>query len=129
MQSEEQMRENTVICTFGDLIRVPGTEMSLAGARAKGAELKAVYSPMDALKLAEENPEKQVIFLSVGFETTVPGSCLAVKKAKSHDIRSVLLLAFPRCKTVPALLTAPYAHLPVQNRRNSWHCPVPWDMR
>ena len=61
------------ICTFGDLVRVPGSEMSLAQARAKGADVRIVYSPLDAEKLAEKEPDRQVVFLSVGFETTVPG--------------------------------------------------------
>ena len=66
------------ICTFGDLIRVPGSETSLAGARPKGAVVKPVYSPLDAVEFAQQNHDKQVVFLAVGFETTVPAACLAV---------------------------------------------------
>ena len=98
------LRENTMICTFGDLIRVPGTEMSLASARSKGADLRTVYSPMDAVKLAEENPEKEVVFLSVGFETTVPGACLAVKKARKKSISNFSILTAN--KTMPAAYQA-----------------------
>ena len=76
------LEKKAVIATFGDLVRVPGTEMNLAGVRARGGSVKIVYSPLDAVALAEEDPERQVVFLSVGFETTVPASCLAVKKAK-----------------------------------------------
>ena len=76
-----------VICTFGDLIKVPGTKMSLAGARAEGADVRPVYSPDDAVELAKENPEMQVVFLAVGFETTTPSACLAVKKAKKLKVR------------------------------------------
>ena len=73
------LERGVTICTFGDLIRVPGTEMSLAGARAKGAKIHIVYSPADAEKYAVEHPEEQVVFLSVGFETTTPAGCLSVK--------------------------------------------------
>ncbi len=88
-----------IICTFGDLIRVPGTEMSLAGARAKGAEIRPVYSPLDAVSLAKENPEKQVVFLAVGFETTTPSACLAAKQAKDAGLQNFSLLTAN--KTMP----------------------------
>ena len=93
------LKENTIICSFGDLVRVPGSEMSLAGARAKGGDIRIVYSPMDALALAEKNPEKQIVFLSVGFETTVPGSCLAVKRALKKGIQNFSVLTAN--KTMP----------------------------
>ena len=66
------LEKGAVICTFGDLIRVPGTEMSLAGARSKGATIKTVYSPLDAVSYAESHRDEQVVFLAVGFETTTP---------------------------------------------------------
>lgn len=91
--------KDCVICTFGDLIRVPGSEMSLADARAKGATVKIVYTATDALDYAKANPEKQVVFLSVGFETTTPGSCLAVKKAKEEGVTNFSILAAN--KTMP----------------------------
>ncbi len=75
------LEKGCIICTFGDLIKVPGTEMSLAGARAKGAKVRPVYSPLDAVEIAKDNPDEQVVFLAVGFETTTPSACLAVKKA------------------------------------------------
>ena len=87
------------ICTFGDLVRVPGSEMSLALARAKGADVRIVYSPLDAAKLAEKEPDRQVVFLSVGFETTVPGSCLAVRKAASLSLANFSILGAN--KTMP----------------------------
>ena len=87
------------ICTFGDLVRVPGSEMSLAQARAKGADVRIVYSPLDAVKLAEKEPDRQVVFLSVGFETTVPGSCLAVRKAASLSLANFSILGAN--KTMP----------------------------
>ena len=83
---------NAIICTFGDLIRVPGTEMSLGEAKAKGADVRMVYTQSDAVNIAKENPDKQVVFLSVGFETTTPGACLAVKKAKNENVGNFSLL-------------------------------------
>lgn len=87
------------ICTFGDLIRVPGTKMSLGGARAEGAKTKVVYTPLDAVDYAEGHPEEQVVFLSVGFETTTPAACLAVKKAKELGLENFSVLTAN--KTMP----------------------------
>ena len=88
-----------VICTFGDLIRVPGSETSLAGARPKGAVVKPVYSPLDAVEFAQQNPDKQVVFLAVGFETTVPAACLAVKHAAKLGLTNFSILGSN--KTMP----------------------------
>ena len=93
------LEKNCVICTFGDLIRVPGTELSLAGARAQGAVIKTVYSPLDAVEFAKENPDKQVVFLAVGFETTTPSACLAVEKAKAAGLENFSILCAN--KTMP----------------------------
>ena len=93
------LEKNCVICTFGDLIRVPGTQMSLAGARSKGAQLKTVYSPLDAVEFAKENPDKQVVFLAVGFETTTPSACLSVEKAKAAGLENYSILCAN--KTMP----------------------------
>ena len=93
------LEKNCVICTFGDLIRVPGTELSLAGARAQGAVIKTVYSPLDAVEFAKEDPDKQVVFLAVGFETTTPSACLAVEKAKAAGLENFSILCAN--KTMP----------------------------
>lgn len=98
------LERGVTICTFGDLIRVPGTEMSLAGARAKGAKIHIVYSPADAEKYAVEHPEEQVVFLSVGFETTTPAGCLSVKQAKKDGIQNYSLLVAN--KTMPGAYAA-----------------------
>ncbi|MBO5723532.1 MAG: hydrogenase formation protein HypD, partial [Lentisphaeria bacterium] len=87
------------LCTFGDLIRVPGSASSLARSRTAGAVIQTVYSPLDALHYAEEHPEEQVCFLAVGFETTTPGACLAVKKASSAGVKNFTLLTAN--KTMP----------------------------
>jgi hydrogenase expression/formation protein HypD len=65
-------RKDTIITTFGDMIRVPATNISLAELKAKGADVRIVYGPHDAVKIAQENPTKEVIFFAIGFETTVP---------------------------------------------------------
>lgn len=93
------LEKGAVVCTFGDLIRVPGSKMSLAGARAEGAQIKVVYTPLDAVEYAIANPDKQVVFLSVGFETTTPGACLAVKRAKEEGIGNFSILTAN--KTMP----------------------------
>lgn len=93
------LEKKAVICTFGDLIRVPGSKMSLAGARSLGAEVRTVYSPLDALELAQSDPDRQVVFLSVGFETTTPGSCLAVRKAAERGLTNFSILSAN--KTMP----------------------------
>ena len=93
------LEQGCIVCTFGDLIRVPGTEMSLAAARAKGADVRPVYSPLDAVEIAKENPDRQVAFLAVGFETTTPSACLAAKQAKAAGLKNFSLLTAN--KTMP----------------------------
>ncbi len=94
------LEKNVTVCTFGDLVRVPGTQSSLAGARAQGAKVQVVYSPLDAVTYAKEHPEQQVVFLSVGFETTTPASCLAVEQAKEQGLENFSLLTAN--KTMPS---------------------------
>ena len=93
------LEKGATICTFGDLVRVPGTEMSLAGARERGGKIQVVYSPLDALAYAREHPDEQTVFLSVGFETTTPAACLAVEKAADENIPNFSLLTAN--KTMP----------------------------
>ena len=87
------------VATFGDLVRVPGTNKNLAAARAEGGRVQVVYSPTDALAYAKEHPNEQVAFLSVGFETTVPASCIAVDQAAQEGIGNFSLLTAN--KTMP----------------------------
>ena len=93
------LEKGVTICTFGDLVRVPGTKMSLAGAREQGAKIRIVYSPADAEKYAKEHSDEQVTFLSVGFETTTPAGCLSVKAAKEDGLDNYSLLVAN--KTMP----------------------------
>lgn len=87
------------ITTFGDLVRVPGSEKSLADARSKGARVRVVYAPSDAVDYAAEHPDEEVVFLSVGFETTVPSECLTVQDAVERGISNFSLLTAN--KTMP----------------------------
>lgn len=98
------LEEGCTITTFGDLVRVPGTEMSLQTARAQGAKVRTVYSPQDAEAYAEAHPEEEIVFLSVGFETTTPSSCLAVKAASEHGVTNFSLLTAN--KTMPGAYEA-----------------------
>ena len=98
------LQAGVTVCTFGDLVRVPGTKMSLAGAREKGAKIQIVYSPADAEKYARLHPAEQVVFLSVGFETTTPSSCLSVKKAKEEQLENYSILTAN--KTMPGAYEA-----------------------
>ena len=86
------LEKNVTICTFGDLVRVPGTAMNLGEARAKGAKVQVVYTPLDAVTYATEHPDEQVTFLAVGFETTTPAACLAVKQAETQQLTNFSLL-------------------------------------
>ena len=93
------LERNVTVCTFGDLVRVPGSKMSLAGARSLGAKVRIVYSPEDAADYAAKNPREEVCFLAVGFETTTPASCIAVEKAVSEGTGNFSLLTAN--KTMP----------------------------
>jgi hydrogenase expression/formation protein HypD len=77
-----------ILTTFGDMIRVPGSRASLAQAKAEGADVRVVYSPLEALKVARANPERPVIFLGVGFETTAPMVASSVLAAEAQDLRN-----------------------------------------
>lgn len=74
---------DVVVATFGDMLRVPGTESSLEKERARGARVKILYSPMDSLKLAEDNSDSTVVFLGVSFETTTPGIAWTIREGKT----------------------------------------------
>ncbi len=84
--------KQVTICTFGDLVRVPGTSGSLVAARSRGGKIQVVYTPLDAVSYAKEHPSEEIVFLSVGFETTTPASCLAVKRARHLGLENFTLL-------------------------------------
>lgn len=77
---------NIVVCAFGDVMRVPGSIMSPLEVKARGGDVRMVYSPLDALKIAIENPEKEVVFFAIGFETTAPSTALTILQAKNLGV-------------------------------------------
>jgi len=85
-------RPDVIFCSFGDMLRVPGSTKSLFDAKAEGADVRIVYSPLDALKLARANPDKQVVFFAVGFETTAPANAMAAWQADHDGIENFSLL-------------------------------------
>jgi hydrogenase expression/formation protein HypD len=85
-------RPDAILCSFGDMLRVPGSGEDLFMARAAGADARVVYSPLDALDVARRNPDKQVVFFAVGFETTAPANAMAVKQAKALGVSNFSLL-------------------------------------
>jgi hydrogenase expression/formation protein HypD len=85
-------RSDTIFCSFGDMLRVPGSTSDLFQARAAGSDVRIVYSPMDCLKIARENPSKRVVFFAIGFETTAPGNAMAVAQAKALGLRNFSML-------------------------------------
>ena len=79
-------------CSFGDMLRVPGSKTNLLQARAAGADVRIVYSPLDAVRIARENPTRQVVFFAVGFETTAPATALAARQARLLGVGNFSLL-------------------------------------
>ncbi|MEH7500497.1 hydrogenase formation protein HypD [Neobacillus drentensis] len=80
--------ENRIICTFGDMMKVPGSNKTLLDSKISGKDIRVLYAPIDAVKVAEENPDKEVIFLGVGFETTIPILTLMVGEAEKCGIKN-----------------------------------------
>lgn len=98
---------NVTLCSFGDMMRVPGTGQDLLGVRAAGGDVRFVYSPLDAVRIAQENPDREVVFFGVGFETTAPANALAVKtaamrKLKNFSMLSTLVLVPPAMEAILA---------------------------
>lgn len=102
-------RPGVVFCSFGDMLRVPGSEKDLLSVKAAGGDVRIVYSPMDALALAERLPEREIVFFAVGFETTAPACAMAVHEARRRGLRNFSLLVAHVLvpPAMEALLTAP----------------------
>lgn len=81
-----------IFCSFGDMLRVPGSEKDLFMVKSEGADVRVVYSPLEAVKLARENPDREVVFFAVGFETTAPANAMAVYQAKREELENFSLL-------------------------------------
>ena len=85
-------RPEVIFCSFGDMLRVPGSQSDLFQVKSHGGDVRIVYSPIDALRIARENPEKEVVFLAVGFETTAPANAMAVHRAKKDGVTNFSVL-------------------------------------
>lgn len=83
---------NVIFCSFGDMLRVPGSKKDLLQVKAEGGDVRILYSPIDAVKIAKENPDKEVVFFAVGFETTAPANAMAVYQAKESDIKNFSII-------------------------------------
>ena len=99
---ELSLTENTCVLTFGDLIRVKGSKMSLADAKAEGAKVRMLYSPMESIALAKENPGTNYVFAAIGFETTTPVYAMVLEKAMAENITNLKLLT--SLKTMPEVI-------------------------
>jgi len=85
-------RPEVIMTSFGDMLRVPGSSIDLLGVKATGADVRMVYSPLDAVKLAQKHPDRQVVFFAVGFETTAPGNAMAVWQARQLGLNNFSIL-------------------------------------
>src|SRR5271167_3951969 len=85
-------RPEVIFCSFGDMLRVPGSRGDLLQLKAQGADIRVVYSPLDAVNLAAANPDRQVVFFAIGFETTAPANAMAVWQAKRRGLANFSML-------------------------------------
>jgi hydrogenase expression/formation protein HypD len=85
-------RPDVIFCSFGDMLRVPGSKRDLFAVKSEGGDVRIVYSPLDALKIAQNNPNKKVVFFAVGFETTAPANAMVVWQAKRLGIKNFFIL-------------------------------------
>ena len=83
---------NVIFCSFGDMLRVPGSEKDLFRVKSDGGDVRTIYSPLDALKIAKDNPDKEVVFFGIGFETTAPANAMTVFQAQKQDLKNFSLL-------------------------------------
>lgn len=85
-------KQEVILCSFGDMLRVPGSKTSLLEAKAKGADVRILYSPIESIKIAQEHPDKEVVFFAVGFETTAPANALALEHAYKMGVTNFSIL-------------------------------------
>ncbi len=85
-------RPDVTFCSFGDMLRVPGSHDDLLKVKARGGDVRIVYSPLDAVRLAQQNPERKVVFFAVGFETTAPANAMAVRRAAALGLGNFSVL-------------------------------------
>ncbi len=101
---------NVIFCSFGDMLRVPGSDTDLFALKANGAQVRVVYSPLDAVRIAQENPDKEVVFFAIGFETTVPSNASSVLQAKALGVTNYSILVSQVCvpPAMHAILSSPH---------------------
>ena len=97
-------RPEVTFCSFGDMLRVPGSQKDLLTVKSEGGDVRVVYSPLDAVNIARENPGRRVVFCGVGFETTAPGVALAIMEARRGGLRNFFV--YGAHKVVPPALEA-----------------------
>ncbi len=102
-------RPEVIFCSFGDMLRVPGSHQDLFSAKAGGGDVRVVYSPLDAVKIAQENPERQVVFFAIGFETTAPVNAMSVVQAQALGLTNYSILVSQVCvpPAMHAILSSP----------------------
>jgi hydrogenase expression/formation protein HypD len=102
-------RPDVIFCSYGDMLRVPGSGRDLFSVRAQGGDVRVVYSPLDAVSLAEQNPEKQVVFFAIGFETTAPPNVMSVLHAQRLGLKnfSILVSHVRVPPAIEAILSSP----------------------
>jgi hydrogenase expression/formation protein HypD len=103
-------RPDVIFCSFGDMLRVPGSDEDLFRIRADGGDVRVVYSPLDAVKIAQQNPAKQVVFFAIGFETTAPANAMSVWQARQLGVKnySILVSHVRVPPAMRAILSSPY---------------------
>ncbi len=101
---------NVIFTSFGDMLRVPGSKRDLFSIRASGGQVRVVYSPLDAVKIAQQNPDKQVVFFAIGFETTAPNNAMSVLQAASLGLQNFSVLVSQVCvpPAMHAILGSPH---------------------
>src|SRR5215813_13583338 len=97
-------RPNVIFCSFGDMLRVPGTRGDLLSLKSRGSDVRVVYSPLDVVNLAAAHPDRQVVFFAIGFETTAPPNAMAVWMARKRRLDNFSVLASH--VLVPPMMTA-----------------------
>ena len=118
-------QSDVILATFGDMMRVPGGKLSFLDAKAAGCDIRMVYSPLDALKLARTNPDKRVVFMAIGFETTAPSTAMTVLRAEREKLANFSVFSnhvtiIPAIKAILDLAGPPAGRLP--RPRPCVHC-------
>lgn len=104
------LQPGVILCSYGDMLRVPGSQRDLFSVRAAGGQVRVVYSPLDAVRLAQQNPDKQVVFFAIGFETTAPANAMSVLQAQALGLKNYSVLVSQVCvpPAMHAILGSPH---------------------